>query len=92
MKHQFLLGEYFRLRNHCCRIDSALYGPAINSAALKKIAARFPHVCPGSSRLHLQLLAQHEIFSKVIGTYDMFMIVRSSCFCISGSNFFKPDV
>jgi hypothetical protein len=38
-KHQFLPDEHFRLTNHC-RVYSSLYGPAINSAAFKKMAAR----------------------------------------------------
>jgi hypothetical protein len=43
-KHQFLLGEYFRLRNHCSALILALYGPAISSTALKDSCTLLSHV------------------------------------------------
>jgi hypothetical protein len=70
----------------------ALYGPAINSAAFKKMAARCSQAMLAHALLDSNAFAmafRYAVFSKMISTYDMFMVVwcghGSS---ISSSNFF----
>jgi hypothetical protein len=60
----------------------ALYGPAINSAAFKKIAARsqamFAHALLDSNAF--AMVFDMRFFSKMISTYDMFMVVVPTWF------------
>jgi hypothetical protein len=86
-KHQFLPDEHFGLTNHC-RVYSCS-GPAINSAAFNGSSqTMLAHALLDSNAFAMAF--RYAVFSsKMISTYDMFMVVwcghGSS---ISSSNFF----
>jgi hypothetical protein len=94
MKHQFLPDEHFWTDQSLLRRLFLLCGPAINSAAFKKMAAR----CSQAMLAHaldsnaFAMAFDMRFFSKM-SKYDMFMVVwcrhGSS---ISSSNFFASDI
>jgi hypothetical protein len=95
MKHQFLLGDIFL---DCAIIVAALI-LALYVLQLIQLLSRRLHVAQAMFA-HAVLdsnafcnACSHATFQQVMGTYDMFVIVRAlSSFCIPVSNFFASDV